>query len=140
MYDDLTSTVDMLLYLVWIVLHTLIIQIMHKTRFSYVLPTNYPTYPSKCDAGFRIGHIGQKHTEPDFDSPLESLEEVDKITLAYDVEDLLRLKVRLVHQSMLMVYLLSVPVTHLTIQGNSIYTVLILVVRCILFNVIRMGP
>ena len=47
----------------------------------------------QCNGGYRIGHIEQKRTSPEFDSPLAPLEEVDMDTLAYDVEDLRRYKV-----------------------------------------------
>ena len=50
----------------------------------------------QCDAGFRIGNIGDRLGDRvEFETPLESLEEVSKANLVYDLEDARRFKVGL---------------------------------------------
>ena len=65
-------------------------------RFNSALALSALLHALQCDAGFRIGNIGDRLGDRvEFETPLESLEEVSKANLVYDLEDARRFKVGL---------------------------------------------
>ena len=91
--DDLAATVNMLVDLVWI---SCMCTPLAASRFLLcVWPSPHPHgSTTQCNAGFRIGHVNDKGgVGHSMDAPLASLEEVTLENLAYDVEDVRRLKV-----------------------------------------------